>query len=35
MRYFFHLVCAHDALLDEEGVEVADMDELRVNREGD
>jgi hypothetical protein len=33
MRYFFHLVGAYDTLLDEEGVEVADMDELRVQAE--
>ena len=30
MRYFFHLVDAHDSILDEDGVEVADFDELRA-----
>ena len=31
MRYFFHLVDAHDRVLDEDGVEVADTDHLRAH----
>jgi hypothetical protein len=30
MRYFFHLVDAHGSILDEDGVEVADVNELRA-----
>ncbi len=31
MRCFFHLVDAHGSMLDMEGVEVADLDELRAS----
>jgi hypothetical protein len=31
MRCFFHLVGAYDTLLDEDGVEVADMGQLRAH----
>ena len=30
MRCFFHLVDAHGSILDEDGVEVGDINELRV-----
>jgi hypothetical protein len=33
MRYFFHLVDAHGSILDEDGVEVADMGQLRAHAE--
>jgi hypothetical protein len=31
MRYFFHLVDRHGSILDEDGVEVADMGQLRAH----
>ncbi len=31
MRYFFHLVDPHGSILDEDGVEVADMGQLRAH----
>ena len=31
MRYFFHLVGAHGSILDEDGVEVADIGQLRAH----
>ncbi len=33
MRFFFHLVDAHGAIRDKDGVDVADIDELRVEAE--
>jgi hypothetical protein len=31
MRYFFHLVDRHGSIVDEDGVEVADMGQLRAH----